>query len=258
MPLSARGRRIGVGGSSAAGNFLPTQVDNIIAWYDASYAGSLWQDSSKTVAAENDTDLVKVWQDRSGHGFDITNADDNLRPQLKIVGGVNGLLFATDYLVSSSGVFIGSGDKPHTIITVVESLSRNTSNYEGIAFLSGTAANNQNSAIGYNSDKHWFGGYGQTTKSTTAPTTSLMTLAKKYASGNVKGYKNNTEIQSVSFSYSLTSSNLGIGSHLASPGGATTSITNTKVYEVLFYDRNITTNELTLIHNYLASKWSIS
>lgn len=57
--------------------FSPTDINSLLAWYSADIA---YTDAGKTTLATTDGDLVYVWPDKSGNGYDMTQATSLSRP----------------------------------------------------------------------------------------------------------------------------------------------------------------------------------
>jgi hypothetical protein len=84
------------------GKFIPKNISDLEIWLDASDKSTLYQDSSKTTPAINDSDPVGCWVDKSGTGVDFVGAG-TARPLIRLVDnrpcivsdGINDLLTAT-------------------------------------------------------------------------------------------------------------------------------------------------------------------
>ncbi|RYG17833.1 hypothetical protein EON82_23375, partial [bacterium] len=75
--------------------FLPDQVPDMGAWFDASAPHRLFQSETFTSLADEGGDSVGGWQDRSGHGPVLTQTVSGNRPTLSqfVVNGHDAVLF---------------------------------------------------------------------------------------------------------------------------------------------------------------------
>lgn len=72
------------------GAFSPSDLTNLLAWYDASDITTLWQDDGRTTQVSADDDAIGAWDDKSGNGEHVTQATAANRPTYK-TGIVNSL-----------------------------------------------------------------------------------------------------------------------------------------------------------------------
>ena len=75
MPMSPRLLR-----PRASGSFDPRSIAGLAAWYDASDASSLFQNSNGTTAVSALNDPVGRWSDKSGNARHLTQATNSQRP----------------------------------------------------------------------------------------------------------------------------------------------------------------------------------
>lgn len=73
--------------------FRPPQVTGLVAWYDPSDLGTLFQDVAMTVPVTADGQSVAAMRDKSGAGHHLTQASAGLRPLYKTDGILHWLLF---------------------------------------------------------------------------------------------------------------------------------------------------------------------
>lgn len=56
----------------------------LVAWYDASDFSTLWQDSSRTVRAQANADVIGAWDDKSGNARHLIQATTANKPTLRL------------------------------------------------------------------------------------------------------------------------------------------------------------------------------
>jgi len=76
-------------------SFLPTDIADLGAWFDASNQSSLFQDTSLTSPVTTDSQSVAGWKDLSGNGRNATQGTSTRRPLYKVSqqNGLPGILF---------------------------------------------------------------------------------------------------------------------------------------------------------------------
>ncbi len=91
-------------------SFVPTQIPDLAAWYDAS-------DPTTIVQAQND---VSVWQDKSGHGNSLAQSSTGAMPQTgPNIDGLGALGFSgKQFLISSNPAFSGNVFNASTLFVV--------------------------------------------------------------------------------------------------------------------------------------------
>jgi hypothetical protein len=104
--------------------FSPASIPGLVAWYDATVPGSLFQDAAMTTPATADTNPVGAWRDLSGNGNHATQPVSGSRPALKagVVNGGDAVRFtaaSTQYLSADALASVFSGtDRPFTAFFV--------------------------------------------------------------------------------------------------------------------------------------------
>lgn len=75
-----------IGGGTGGGAFTPASLTGLVAWYQAD--SGVFSDAGSTPAA--DSALVQQWNDKSGNGYNLSQATSGNRPTFKSAG-FNGL-----------------------------------------------------------------------------------------------------------------------------------------------------------------------
>jgi hypothetical protein len=68
-------------------------TDNLVSWYDASDAATLFEDSGGSTPAADNADVIGRWADKSGNGYHLTQATTGNKPTLRtnIQNGKSGI-----------------------------------------------------------------------------------------------------------------------------------------------------------------------
>lgn len=224
-------------------SFLPTDLDGLTLWLDADDGATLKQDSAGTTPAGGG-DVVGLWQDKSGNGFDFSQATTASKP----VRRADGLEFdqSDDFLSNSDTI---SAVSDYTMLLAIEPSALTNSQYlfdtsAGrliIAFRAATV----NSEIGY-FDGAWH--------EFAAGTTDNQILSYMLTSGGAEIFRNGQSLGTDTYTQKAISSTTTIGSTNQGTGGFFAGL----IKEVLFYTGEKSTSERQQLEAYLAKKWGIT
>ncbi len=233
----AFGKAFGPIGPAGPPPFNPSDVANLICWYDAALGITL-----------NGPD-VSGWADQSGNGNDLAQATPANQP-LFVAGSPPFVRFngSTDFIETMA--FASPLVQPNTIIIVysLPSIIQNGLFYAGIAVPNRNQIQPSGGGTGY------FAGGFTSTAETPGPINTLrlnMTVFNVAASKSFYEGGTNTMTGSVG-SQTLTGFNFG-----ALPGGGS-NFANIDVREALVYDSEVTDTEKNLIGNYEANKFGLT
>ena len=250
-------------------NILP---DGSRLWLDASYGGSLFQDTAGTVAAADGIDVAR-WNDRSDSGINVTeDSAANLPTYLASVAALNGapaLHFdgdaGGDVLRATNDTGI-EGNDDRTVITVWANAEDTTQNYQH-TFHMGDGGGNQayghsvsrRDSSGQIGNHYW--GAGFDTASTDGLTVANIAVSTWDGDGGTGGngldswWVNGQDVGAEDRAPLNTGTGqLTIGSRLNPYEEGLRG----DVAEVLVFDRVLTQDELNDVGGYLAKKYNIS
>jgi hypothetical protein len=232
---------------------FPSGITGLVARYDAQDLTSI------AVSGSN----VTQWNDLSGNGFHATQATGTRQPLsgTRTINGKNALDFdgTNDFLINAgiASSFTGE-DKPYTIFMVstsdttagtltswsIASTSdgRNRIFTNGNALISGDNANTEVALTitgSYNTNNQF--------------------LTWRSSGLNFTGYINTT-LTNTGTAYNQGTINLNtasIGTLRNSDFSNGVQFWNGLIGEVIYYNRQLTTDEVALVHGYLGSRWGI-
>jgi hypothetical protein len=265
--LALRQRR---GGGEA---FSPISLSPTI-WYDDS--GLFFQDTPPVTPATADTELVRVWNDRSGNSYHLTAGNDTTRPTLQTAeqNDLAAILFdgTSDYMDSP---VIGAGFNGLTGITKFFVVKNMTPSGGGgiLAWLGNTATAEHNTSVLlqvtgdviYDAMSRTNGeganAYGYCAYDSTAwrIVRSVYDGTQADNASRLKLYFNGVQ-QSLSFSNNIPATAVGhannklrIGCRLTSPSLFWPGY----VAEVLIYPTALSADNQTLVETYLNTRWAV-
>ena len=216
--------------------FSPLELSNLVAWYYANDASTLYQDSAKTTPA-GIGDPVGAWADKSGNGNDAlqnTGANKPTRQSGYVAGdGVSDYLAITLPADSSRTIFI-KGVEDDTLvgsmriwgITAVASIYGNGTNFS------------------------WFAKEGGGSVDFLDAHGTLQALGVRISSASDGQYESAAG-SSVSFDpddAATSTANMGLFAESVTGGNSG----EFRIYEFLVYDRALTDAEITRILNYMS------
>lgn len=241
---------------SAPHNNLPVK-QGCIGWYDG---------DDDTVFTYSSGTAVSEWRDKSGNSNHATMSNGPTRSVTQ--NSKSGLAFNGS---SQWGNAVTGGAISETTMIVVCSLATLTpsgSNSGG-----GAVSINQHSADNFNAivyneytAKRWMNGSSSWTRTPNTVSTSDETstgphiISNAIKTGAFNLYRNGTNLTSTSYTYSAqTNGKIVIGNRHTNSGNspASNGYWYGNIYEVIVYDRVLSSDELTKVHNYLQNKWNI-
>jgi hypothetical protein len=226
---------------------IPKIIPNCRLWLDA------YDPSTITMATG-----VSSWLDKSGNGFNITQATTTKQPLYtqNLQGGKAGIGFDgidDNLLGSTTSTLLEPGTGAMSIFTVSRSLSPS-------GYLVGKGRNNTTTGVaGWASTGGVLGAGRQVShnigSSSSVGVESTASIKEFHFTGSTLAYlKNGASIGSKNYTGSVSS-----GSVLALGGRASNDLyTSGYVHEVLIYKGSLSTEELTIIRGDLSNKWGIA
>ena len=220
----------------ATASFVPTDIAGLVAWYDASDAGSITESSG----------AVSQWDDLSGNGYHLTQSTGSLQPTTgtRTQNGLNVLDFAGDILTVAV-----TETSPWTAFVVCYP--------DAVANLKTVFAQNggawevmfHNGQFGLSgaSQMAWYGASPSSGPSYAATTPYVLEVVTNGASSawTLNGATDTT----TSFSGGLTT--LGVGGYPASG-----DLFDGWIGEFILYGSALTSDRAT-VRDYLNAKWSV-
>lgn len=239
------------GSKFTAGQFSPASLGNMAWWLDAADASSISLSSTK----------VTQWSDKSGNGRNFTQSDDAKRPTYSS----NTITFAQEtqqHLINTSYTLTSNSFSGFVVCT--QSYRGGTRNNYG-RFLSlyntsGLDYNNLNS-ITLTDITPVPSTYSLYRNSGIISSTSQVSLNTKFILGftidgtNTVLYKN--QLAGIAGTTSATSLNVNAVRLAADSAEADSNIAG-NYYEVVAYNRALSSYEVSLLTSHLATKWSVS
>jgi hypothetical protein len=250
-------------GVNAVGNSAPSNVAsatpsafvgppfdaNLIVWLDPTDSSTMWQDSGKTTPVTTDGDPIGYWEDKSGNGNHWSQSDNSRRPVWK----TDHVLFTNDWL------------------TCINSLAAETDGTIGFDVQADPSAGNGclfqfSTATGATAANHWnFSGSHYNTFCSGIRTLPFAWASVTQSSGDRMTYIV-TEGAFTAIIYldgsqvdSRGQGNTNMGTTPILGGAnrlgdiASFTMANTRVYEMVVYDRVLTAGEVTTLDGYLTA-----
>jgi len=216
--------------AQSRGGFLPTNIANLELWLDA--------DDEDTITEV--ANLISQWDDKSGNGNDVAQATEADQPTFN-VGALNNveLKDTTDILVGSTS-FVS----PYTVFAVYKHID--SSGDRGI--ISGDGAADGTWRMGRNGGSRIYD-VDATRVATNAMDTTNFVLYRAIENGSTSAFFINGVDETDD---SAPLGDIGI----FSVGQSTRSGTS-QIQEIIIYERELTSGEITQVENYLNDKWSI-
>ncbi len=244
-------------GKTLIGRFDPTLISGLQLWLDASDPSTLFQNSDGTIAASLDGDPVGYWRDKSGTGRNAKQNDGSMKPLLKIgsrtsiqFNSVNAYLYLLNIPLTKTSVF-----------AVVDSPYDYT---QQILIQWGGASSNNQVHMWIRSSRYacYFGNADGTSNELVQSSNKnsnpiiISAIYDNIGKLTINGSLNDSK----SFQGAMPNgtSYMGLGVKLDSTGVATNpSYFGGKMYEILVYDNATSDTNVSMITNYLNTKWSI-
>lgn len=225
--------------------FQPTAIADLKAWFDTSDASTLFADTACTSPAA-DTNTVLCWKDKSGNSLHATTAANG--PQYSTAN--------TSLVFNGTTSHLNSNIAPtsqQTIFVVANYAAGASTNVSIIGADSTTNAH----VLGFNqSTDTAFSIYRNNLISSGATTNSTKYRMSHIVSGDDQDYyfqgalagSGSTAGSPPAFNYTIGATNSN-GSNLSFYSG--------QIYEVIVYDRALSTSEQNLVSTYLKNKWNL-
>ena len=241
---------------SAPHNDLPVK-QGCIGWYDG---------DDDTVFTYSSGTAVSEWRDKSGNSNHLTMSNGPTRSVTQ--NSKSGLAFNGS---SQWGNAVTGGAISETTMIAVCSLATLTPSGSnsggGVVSVNQHSADNFN-AIVYNeyTAKRWMNGSSSFARTPNTVSTSDETstgphiISNAIKTGAFNLYRNGTNLTSTSYTYSAqTNGKIVIGNRHtnSSNNPVSNGYWYGNIYEVIVYDRVLSSDELTKVHNYLQNKWNI-
>lgn len=246
------------GTTFSPGPFFPTDIADLLVWYDA--------DDEPTVT-KNVSDVVSAWDDKGPHGRDLAAVVSNTLWEASIQNGRAGIKFSNGQSLDTAG---GTWNQVVNVTLIVA--HKHNASGGGTNYMCGTPYNDdgdppvigwqlgwQNASI---SESRWW--------INIAGTNREFTVNNQYAAGSGyistlwydgttrKAFVNGSEIFSnADFSgniqYGTPAPNFVVGTRNT---GAPAEYYDGHLLEIIAYGRALTTDELADVHGYLDTKWA--
>ena len=251
-------------GRPAPATFVPSDLTNLAAWYDASDAGTLAQTSNGTTPATAENNPVGFWQAKAG-GANLTQSVNNNRPTLKLAsqGGKATLFFdgANDYLLNA-GLNLSSSSA-FTLMAVVRYNDPEGAIQLSVAFAGRDEGGGPWFAGGALEINRSGAGYGGTVGSVASgsdvnvaggtPGSAFVVHGLRFDQPNIAVIVDGVEVASGTRG-GTASSNAGlhIGAYLDGFVPASCNIA-----EIVYYTRALSSGEIAQLQAHFDSKWGL-
>lgn len=229
----------------------PSGISNLGLWISAD--SGAYTDAGTTLATNGQT--VQQWNDRSGNGNHFSQGTAGSRPTYvtNVQNGKPAIRFAADFMTNSSIV----GTTGRTIFAVIKGTDATGNN---LRFFS---TNHTSGCVFGNTTSYGYYAKADTTVQAiggTITNTASITIVYGPVTTEARIYLDGTDVSGLFDPFgSTTDGYLATGFTLAAESNSvTTSNKNCDIYEIIVYNRNVTTAERNTVHAYLASKWGIT
>ena len=169
----------------------PGSITGMVAGYDATDLGTLWQDSARTTAVASNADPVGAWDDKSGNGNHVLQATSGAKPTYSTTGINSGpcLTFDGGDALQLAAFVGGAETQPNTVIVV----GQYGDTVGGYCFVDGVGGGRH---FLYDTAGNWHIYAGTELNSGDAIDSSLHLFAAVYNGASSKLYLDGTEISS--------------------------------------------------------------
>lgn len=236
------------GSGSASG---PASISDLGLWISAD--SGAYTDAGTTLATNGQT--VQQWNDRSGNGNHFSQGTGASRPTY-VTGVQNGLpaiRFAGDFMTNSSIV----GTTGRTVFAVVKGADTTGAN---LRFFTSNSANA--GVYGNTTSYAYYCKADTTTQALGGTITNIAAITLAFGPATTEGriYLDGTDVTGLFDPFGSTNDGyIATGFSLAAQENSTGTLNkNCDIYEMIIYNRNVSTEERNTIHAYLASKWGIT
>ncbi len=229
----------------------PSDIGNLRVWYDATDNSTLYTDESCSTAVTSENQEVLCWQDKSSYGHNATNVSGKGAPEY-ITDQFNGLSvlnFSKSAGDTLRHELASQYTSDFTIFTVIQSRDTSPSLYDSF-FSNGEPAHVDHFQIDYTDSGNAFR-YGASTKFNFENFSNEIKLYSVTHDGNnvvlynegQQANSGNTTEGRVFEHYRINQNRAGNQHH------------NSKIAEIIIYDRVLTTCELEMVDIYLGDKY---
>lgn len=232
---------------NVSGAFSPSNLSNLLFWFDGSDASTIFQDTTKTIPVTANADPVGNWEDKSANGFDVMEAVAANQPSYR-TNVQNGL---------SAVRFSGTADRlswsaPHSVNDFTLYFCGKLTAIRGYILGSNGAASDDFVEVleGLNTNRFRAGGGAVISLTTAYAVNNLAIITFRRSGTDVSIYLNGVIEDTDTQGNLLTFLSLG---QLRAAGSYFTG----DMFEVFMYSRSLLDAERTLIINYLNEKWAI-
>lgn len=227
--------------------FRPSQVTNLLAWYDAA-------DTSTITANSN---LVSQWNDKSGNRYNVTQGSGALQPTTgsNTINGHNVLTFNGSVTLTNTTatnlLLLPNGN--NTVFAV--STSSLDTTFEDIYAISDAGGPRNRLSYAASSQTMAFdnGNVAQVTKGSIVKSTPFILTGRRNGSNQFISVNNGTENTNASAVSASGATVFAIGSDNSVSGFLTG-----KIAEIIIFNRSLSASEIAQINRYLSRKWSIA
>ena len=225
---------------------VPLTIPSCVLWLDAA-------DSSTVTIATG----VSSWRDKSGNGLNALQATGSLQPVYtqNVLNGLPGLYFdgADDFLSIADNPLLEFATGGYTMFVLCRyitvglvakfSKGNHASTDVGYSWTSTSMRGRTDSAVSYSSNSSY-----------SANSNNILTFVQKSNGSDQEYYKDNASFATSIAAGGTTGTTTSF--RIARSGGS--SCCEMYAMEFVFYNRECTSSEITLINRYLSNKWGIA
>ena len=234
------------------GAFSPLSIAGLQLWLDASDSGTLYTDSAGSTPATADGDPVGRWADKSGNSNHTLQTDGTKKPLLKlnVQNARNGVRpdGVNDFLKSTTG----GADASYTLFCV--NIKRSGGRHMMVVSTGQEVTGKRRCLWHYDNSRIAFNGLSRDFSSTFSWDTGVTNIAQiKNTLSTVTITKDNLTPQQGSVTLvAHTATDIFIASN-----NGTTENWNGDLCEIIYYNTIVSDDNISIISNYLNSKWSV-
>ena len=244
---------------------VPDEIDDLWLWLDGGDSTTIHTTSACNSIVTANNDKVGCWEDKSGNNFHFTQSTSNNRPEV-LLDTINGLVTAINFVESSKDVL------EHNLIAAEELSDRDMTYF--MVFKSNVLLQKNNAALFASSNasnidgtwemdfKNTFNDFNHTARNTTGNVVApfdvnvvdlkLYTFTYDSSAQEILTYLDGTQQGSSSLDV-IQTEHMKIG---VNRQGST--FADTKISEIIIYDRKLTVCEINEVIQYLALKYNQS
>lgn len=224
-------------------SFSPSDIDGLQLWFDASDTATITKSSG----------LVSQWNDKSNNGYSVSGATNKPAYALTSLNGIGVISFdgLNDKLLRSgvpmSSFFSGTG----TTVFIIKKFNSGV-----VEFAIGDTVSNTTNRISFEGGNRADLPNDTTSKLISTSTTgSWKIFTVNRSTSEVVLYYDGVEKVRASNSNTLSSATVQISMGVANNGF---NFGNVDIAEIIIYNKTLSSLEMNMIGDYLASKWSLT